>query len=383
MQGIGIYAASSPQGGYTGAASLPPARVILSTRGVIPRGIEYPSRSWALVSGTTVGEFLSNVLHLSAGTTPLLLPTVSMGGCVVLLRENISILRDGDELSMEWIAPPPTAPTLSTSLTTKGRSLANAAFSSLIAKTAAKRARVEDTTLTTGKNADTVTSLIPSVKPIDTPLIIHKRARRGVRAGRKHRKARDAVFLPIVDEKINAETNSGTNLESIQSSSVVIDESPSVTSISLTLQQQQQQQQQVQQASATSDCGTDNDVASFFDLINSGFGATRNVTTTTTSSTSIEDGHVPSKRYGLEYRVVTSLKSSTSSSSTGIEPPAVPILVIPHPHPTPIPSAAIMAKDPSSSRTARIMSVGGVLRSLLAAQAPVTAVSTMPSENTL
>jgi hypothetical protein len=57
------------------------------------------------VRGLTIGEFISSVFHLN--TTPpasTAFPNVSMKGCTILPSEDISILRDGEELLVEWQA---------------------------------------------------------------------------------------------------------------------------------------------------------------------------------------------------------------------------------------------------------------------------------------
>jgi hypothetical protein len=375
-------------------------RVKISPRGNLPSGVS-PNRAWALVRGINVGEFISTSLQLDAGVVP----SVSLEGFALPLSEDVAVLRDGDEITVEFkeiivssapavmlatqtapapaliapadpvaiiasVAPAPAAATavaaaasasVSTAAATveststsssssssaglagasasvsasskvqpsaslNGRSIANAAFSSVMSQRRAlsmaeKRPRPPDEE--------------------DQSLKVPKRSRRGVRAGRKHRKSQ-----PVAD----AESESTLDSESEK-------ESPTCPS------------SEVVPPSLPAPDADAPDMSSFYALLDSGFGG-RKVPNTE------DDAAGGSREYS--YSVIISDSQRTVEAPS---PPAASPSLIPVPSP-PVPQAAEMksADNPlqavappagrqgNISRTARVMSVGGVLRALLAAQ---------------
>lgn len=369
-------------------------RVKISPRGNLPSGVS-PNRAWALVRGINVGEFISTSLQLDAGVVP----SVSLEGFALPLSEDIAVLRDGDEITVEFkeiivssapavmlatqtapapaliapadpvaiiasVAPAPAAATavaaaasasVSTAAATveststsssssssaglagaskvqpsaslNGRSIANAAFSSVMSQRRAlsmaeKRPRPPDEE--------------------DQSLKVPKRSRRGVRAGRKHRKSQ-----PVAD----AESESTLDSESEK-------ESPTCPS------------SEVVPPSLPAPDADAPDMSSFYALLDSGFGG-RKVPNTE------DDAAGGSREYS--YSVIISDSQRTVEAPS--PPAATATSLIPVQSP-PVPQAAEMksADNPQQavappagrqgniSRTARVMSVGGVLRALLAAQ---------------
>ena len=216
---------------------------------ILPRGsrppLVSPNRRVHLVRGETVHDFILSVLPAEA-----CLPTVYLAGAEVPLTEKIAIFRDGEEIIMEWPQPqlqshihpqsqshlqlqfqsqpqlqcqpqlqslaqsqlqssppylaPPTAPPSGAPVTQLparllGRSIAHAAFASSLkivgpvadagAKSPQKRARSEESSGVGAAPAAVApgAAMVVSHAPKDVSSL-RKRARRGVRAGKKHKK---------------------------------------------------------------------------------------------------------------------------------------------------------------------------------------------------
>lgn len=226
-------------------------RVSVLPRGSRPPLVS-PNRRLHLVRGDTVLDFILAILPPNAEAC---LPTVFLAGAECPLSESVAIFRDGEEIVMEWTqqpqpqpelqpqpisistpqpqllaqpqpqlqsqpqqtqpplqhfqpppvppppAPPFVAPTAQRPARPLGRSIAHAAFASSLKpadavaeagpKASRKRARADESG-GGGAVAAAVSSAAAVVPraPEDVPSL-RKRARRGVRAGKKHRKRRD------------------------------------------------------------------------------------------------------------------------------------------------------------------------------------------------
>lgn len=385
-------------------------RVKISPRGHLPPGVS-PNRAWALVRGINVGEFISTSLQLDVG----LVPSVSLEGFALPLSEDIAVLRDGDEITVEFkeiivssapalaplmlanltvpapapiasaeavaliatvSAPVPAAATATASASAaaattapestssssssvgpaapvfgptkvqanaslNGRSIANAAFSSIMSQ----------------RRALAIAEKRPRpLEEEDQSMKAPKRSRRGVRAGRKHRKCR-----PVTDaeSELTLESESEKELLTCPSSEV---NPPSLPA---------------PDADAP-------DMTSFFALLDSGFGG-RKVPDTE------DDAAVGSREYS--YSVIISDPQRTDEapsrpSATASSVSLVPVQSLPVPQASSpavesadnlqLAVAPPAARQRNMSRTARVMSVGGVLRALLAGQPKAQAITTSP-----
>ncbi len=382
-------------------------RVKISPRGNLPPGVS-PNRAWALVRGINVGEFISTSLQLDAG----LVPSVSLEGFALPLSEDIAVLRDGDEITVEFkeiivSSAPVLAPLMLANLT--GAPIASAEAVALVAAVsapvpvaAAATASASAAAATTApESTSSSSSSVGPAAPVFGPTKVQanaslngrsianaafssimsqrralaiaekrprpleeedqsmkapKRSRRGVRAGRKHRKCR-----PVTDaeSELTLESESEKELLTCPSSEV---NPPSLPA---------------PDADAP-------DMTSFFALLDSGFGG-RKVPDTE------DDAAVGSREYS--YSVIISDPQRTDEapsrpSATASSVSLVPVQTLPVPQASSpavesadnlqLAVAPPAARQRNMSRTARVMSVGGVLRALLAGQPKAQAITTSP-----